>query len=162
MRCYFEYQSLQSTRFCHGCSQRNIETVKIVDCKPYVRSVEISPSVFIARNKAMEDVNAKYPIRRAICKTYDTYIPTVNLAHTQGNLFTQLSTRIVIAWLRGSTTTLSTDATPKTRTIADIPSRPPCLGDFKNPGQLRMDFFTIFGFEVKEFNADTLTGMQSN
>ena len=95
------------------------DKVKIIDFKLYVRSVKISLSVFIAHNKALEDGNAKYPIRRlrrAICKTYDTYISTVNLAHAQENLFTQLSTHIVIAWLRGSTTTLSTDAiiyTPK-------------------------------------------------
>ena len=38
----------------------------------YVRSVKINPSVFIAHNKALEDGNAKYLIRRAICKTYDT------------------------------------------------------------------------------------------
>ena len=42
------------------------------------------------------------------------------------------------------------DATPKSRTIADIPSRPPRLGDFKNPCQLAIDFLnfsTIYGFD---------------
>ena len=69
--------------------------VKILDCKLYVRKVKISPSVFIAHNKALEGGNAKYPIRRAVCKTYT--IPTGNLDHTQENLFTgQLPTRIVI------------------------------------------------------------------
>ena len=69
--------------------------VKILDCKLYVRKVKISPSVFTAHNKALEGGNAKYPIRRAICKTYT--IPTANLDHTQENLFTgQLPTRIVV------------------------------------------------------------------
>ena len=69
--------------------------VKILDCKLSVRKVKISPSVFIAHNKALEGGNAKYPIQRAVCKTYT--IPTGNLDHTQENLFTeQLPTRIVV------------------------------------------------------------------
>ena len=69
--------------------------IKILDCKLYVRKVKISPSVFLAHNKALESGNAKYPIRRVVCKTYT--IPTGNLDHTQENLFTgQLPTRLVI------------------------------------------------------------------
>ena len=69
--------------------------VKILDCKLHVRKVKISPSVFIAHKKSLGKRKRKYPIRRAVCKTYT--IPTGNLDHTQENLFTgQLPTRIVV------------------------------------------------------------------
>ena len=81
--------------FCLMAAAGSTFKVKILDCKLYVRKVKISPSVFIAHNKALEGGNAKYPIRRAVCKTYT--IPTGNLDHTQENLFTgQLPTRLVI------------------------------------------------------------------
>ena len=81
--------------FCLMADAAATFKVKILDCKLYVRKVKISPSVFIAHNKALEGGNAKYPIRRAVCKTYT--IPTANLDHTQENLFTgQLPTRIVV------------------------------------------------------------------
>ena len=81
--------------FCLMADAAATFKVKILDCKLYVRKVKISPSVFIAHNKALEGGNAKYPIRRAVCKTYT--IPTGNLDHTQENLFTgQLPTRIVV------------------------------------------------------------------
>ena len=81
--------------FCPMAAAGATFKVKILDCKLYVRKVKISPSVFIAHNKAWEVGNAKYPIGRAVCKTYT--IPAGNLNHTQENLFTgQLPTRIVI------------------------------------------------------------------
>ena len=81
--------------FCLMAAAGSTFKVKILDCKLYVRKVKISPSVFIAHNKALEGGNAKYPIRRAVCKTYT--IPAGNLNQTQENLFTgQLPTRIVI------------------------------------------------------------------
>ena len=84
--------------FCLMAAAAATFKVKILDCKLYVRKVKISPSVFIAHNKALESENAKYPIRRAVCKTYT--IPTGHLDHTQENLFTgQLPTRIVIGCL---------------------------------------------------------------
>ena len=42
----------------------------IMDCKLYVRKVRVSPSVYIGHAKALEHSNAKYPIRRAVCKTF--------------------------------------------------------------------------------------------
>ena len=63
--------------FCLMADAAAAFKVKILDCKLYVRKVKISPSVFIAHNKALEGGNAKYPIRRAVCKTYT--IPTGNL-----------------------------------------------------------------------------------
>ena len=44
--------------------------VKIHECKLLIRKVNISPSVFIAQAKAFEVGNAKYPIRRVVCKSY--------------------------------------------------------------------------------------------
>lgn len=69
--------------------------VKILDCKLFVRKVKLSPSVFLAHAKALENSNAKYPVRRVICKTFT--VPRGNLDFTQENLFSgQLPTRLVI------------------------------------------------------------------
>jgi hypothetical protein len=69
--------------------------VKILECKLYVKKVKLSPSVFLAHAKALERGNVKFPIRRAICKTFT--IPRGNLDATQESLFSgQLPTRIVI------------------------------------------------------------------
>jgi hypothetical protein len=69
--------------------------IKIVDCKLYIRKVKLSPSVFLAHAKAFEIGNAKYPVRRVICKTFT--VPTGNLDCSQENLFAgQLPTRLVI------------------------------------------------------------------
>jgi hypothetical protein len=69
--------------------------VKVVECKLFVRKVKLSPSVFVAHAKALERANAKFPIRRAICKTFT--IPRGNLDATQESLFSgQMPTRIVI------------------------------------------------------------------
>jgi len=35
----------------------------------YIRKVKLSPSVFLAHAKALESTNAKYPVRRVICKS---------------------------------------------------------------------------------------------
>ena len=69
--------------------------IKIHDCKLLVRKIKLSPSVFVAHAKALEVGNAKYPIRRVICKTFT--IPRGNLDFSQESLFTgQLPTRLVI------------------------------------------------------------------
>ena len=69
--------------------------VRILECKLYVRKVKLSPSVFLAHAKVLEVGNAKFPIRRAVCKTFT--IPAGNLDATHESLFTgQLPTRIVI------------------------------------------------------------------
>jgi hypothetical protein len=69
--------------------------IKMHDCKLFVRKIKLSPSVFVAHAKALEVGNAKYPIRRVICKTFT--VPTGNLDFSQENLFTgQLPTRLVI------------------------------------------------------------------
>jgi hypothetical protein len=69
--------------------------VKILECKLYVRKVKLSPSVFLAHAKALEVGNLKFPIRRAICKTFT--VPAGNLDASQESLFSgQIPTRIVI------------------------------------------------------------------
>jgi len=69
--------------------------IKIHDCKLFVRKIKLSPSVFVAHAKALEIGNAKYPIRRVICKTFT--IPRGNLDFSQESLFSgQLPTRLII------------------------------------------------------------------
>lgn len=69
-----------------------------MSCKMYVRKVKISPSVFVAHAKALEHGNMKYPVRRAIVKTFT--IATGLLNFTQENVFAgQLPSRIVVAFV---------------------------------------------------------------
>lgn len=69
--------------------------IRINDCKLLVRKVKLSPSVFVAHAKALEQGNAKYPIRRVVCKTFT--VPRGNMDFSQENLFAgQLPTRLVI------------------------------------------------------------------
>jgi len=44
--------------------------VKMENAIMFVRKVKLSPSVFLAHTKALENATAKYPIRRAVCKTF--------------------------------------------------------------------------------------------
>jgi len=59
--------------------------VKILDCKLFVRKAKLSVSVFVTHAKALEHENAKYPVRRVICKTFT--VPRGNLDFSQENLF---------------------------------------------------------------------------
>lgn len=69
--------------------------IRIRECKLYARKIKLSPSVFVAHAKALETSNAKYPLRRVICKTFT--VPRGNLDCSQENLFSgQLPTRIVL------------------------------------------------------------------
>src|SRR5213083_1754203 len=70
--------------------------VKLHECKLLVRKVNISPSVFIEKAKAFEVGNAKYPIRRVVCKSYSVGTGVRDNVHE--GLFTgQIPSRIVIA-----------------------------------------------------------------
>src|SRR6267154_295278 len=70
--------------------------VKIHECKLLIRKVNISPSVLIAQAKAFEVGNAKYPIRRVVCKSYS--VGTGMRDNVNEGLFTgQIPSRIVIA-----------------------------------------------------------------
>ena len=78
--------------------------VKLISAVLLIRKVQLSPSVFLAHDKALECGLAKYPIKRVVCKTYT--IPAGNLDGNHEKLFTgQLPSMLVIAW----TMTLSTE-----------------------------------------------------
>jgi len=73
--------------------------VKITSAVLYVRKVKLSPSVFLAHAKALERTNAKYPIRRVICKTLTVPAGFLNVSHEK--LFTgQLPSRLVVGLVR--------------------------------------------------------------
>jgi len=70
--------------------------VKIENAIMFVRKVKLSPSVFLAHAKALDNATAKYPIRRAVCKTITIPNGFRDVSHEK--LFSgQLPTRLVIA-----------------------------------------------------------------
>jgi len=76
--------------------------VKILDCKLFVRKAKLSASVFVVHAKALEHGNAKYPVRRFICKTFT--VLRSNLDFSRENLFSgQLPTRFVIGCIDNDT-----------------------------------------------------------
>jgi len=70
--------------------------VKTVSAIMFVRKVKLSPSVFLAHAKALENATAKNPIRRVMCKTITIPNGFRDVCHEK--LFSgQLSTCLVIA-----------------------------------------------------------------
>jgi hypothetical protein len=70
--------------------------IKIPEYKLLIRKVNISPTVFIEQAKAFEIGNAKYPIRRVVCKSYS--VGTGMRDNVHEGLFTgQIPSRIVVA-----------------------------------------------------------------
>ena len=60
-----------------------------------VRKVKLSPLVFLAHAKALENGTAKYPIRRVVCKTITVPQGFRDISHEK--LFSgQLLTRVVV------------------------------------------------------------------
>jgi hypothetical protein len=81
--------------FCLMAHGGDAYKIKIVDVVLVIRKVKISPSVFLAHAKTLENGLVKYPIRRVVCKTFT--VPAGNLDATHEKLFSgQLPTRIVI------------------------------------------------------------------
>lgn len=73
--------------------------VKIMSAVMHVRKVKLTPSVFLAHAKALERANAKYPIRRVICKTFT--VPTGFLDVSHEKLFSgQLPSRLIVGMVR--------------------------------------------------------------
>jgi len=73
--------------------------VVIIHASIFVRKVQIMSSVFLAHAKTLERSTAKYPIKRAVCKSFT--IPQNYLDFTHEKLFSvQLLTRIVIGLVR--------------------------------------------------------------
>ena len=56
--------------FCLQMENASTDTVSIESATLYVRKVKLTPSVFLAHAKALEQSNAKYPIRRVVCKSF--------------------------------------------------------------------------------------------
>jgi len=77
------------------CLMGTTAKVKIVHASLFVRKVKLTPSVFLAQAKALENGTAKYPIKRVICKSFA--IPQNYLDASHENLYSgQLPSRIVI------------------------------------------------------------------
>ena len=69
--------------------------VNILSAVLYVRKIKLLPSVFLAQAKTLETSNAKYPIRRVICKSFT--IPTGFLDASHEKVFSgQLPSRLVV------------------------------------------------------------------
>jgi len=69
--------------------------VMITKAAMFVRKVKLSPSVFLAHAKALENGTAKYPIRRVVCKTFTVPQGFRDISHEK--LFSgQLPTRVVV------------------------------------------------------------------
>ena len=85
--------------------------VKITNAMLLVRKVKLSPSVFLAHAKALENGTAKYPIRRVVCKTFTVPNGFRDVSHEK--LFSgQLPTRIVIGLVNNQTFNGSRDRNP--------------------------------------------------
>ena len=77
----------------------NDRKVTITNAMMLVRKVKLSPSVFLAHAKALENGMAKYPIRRVVCKTFTVPANFMDVSHEK--LFSgQLPTRIVVGLVR--------------------------------------------------------------
>jgi len=73
--------------------------VKIVSAIMFVRKVKLSPAVFLAHAKALENATAKYPINRVVCKTLTIPANFMDVNHEK--LFSgQIPTLIVIGLVR--------------------------------------------------------------
>jgi len=79
--------------------------VKIVSAVMLVRKVKLSPSIFLAHAKTLERSNAKYPIRRVVCKTFTVPVGFLDVSHEK--LFSgQLPTRMVVGLVRNDAFTV--------------------------------------------------------
>ena len=69
--------------------------VKILEAKLFVRRMKVSPSIQLGHTTALEKGNAKYPIRRVMCKMMS--VPAGNITLTQDHVILgTLPNRIVI------------------------------------------------------------------
>jgi len=85
--------------------------VKITNAILLVRTVKLSPSVFLAHAKALGNGTAKYPIRRVVCKTFTVPNGFRDVSHEK--LFSgQLPTRIVIGLVNNQAFNGSRDRNP--------------------------------------------------
>ena len=93
------------------CHRQPMSKVHILSAIMYVRKVKLSPSVFLAHAKALENSTAKYPINRVVCKTLT--IPSAVMDVNHEKLFSgQIPTRIVIGLVRSDAFNGSTTRNP--------------------------------------------------
>jgi len=89
----------------------NAFQAKIDGAVMFVRKVKLSPSVFLAHAKALENFTAKYPVRRPVCKTITipNTFPDINIEM----LFSgQLPSRLVISLVANDAFNESYDRNP--------------------------------------------------
>jgi len=85
--------------------------VKIDSAIMFVKKVKLSPSVFLAHAKALENSTAKYPIRRVMCKTITIPNGFCDISHEK--LFSgQLPTHLVIALVDNAGFNFALDRNP--------------------------------------------------
>ena len=81
--------------FCLMSTPAHTFRVIIVSAALFIRKVKVSPSVYMAHAKTLENGMAKYPIRRVVCKSFT--IPAGYLDVSHEKLFSgQLPVRMVI------------------------------------------------------------------
>ena len=81
--------------FCLQMADAVGAKVSIISAALYIRRVKLTPSVFLAHAKALEQSNAKYPIRRVVCKSFT--VPTGVSDFSNEKLFSgQLPARLVV------------------------------------------------------------------
>ena len=69
--------------------------IRIVAAELHVRKVKLSPLVFLAHAKALEQGTAKYPVKLVVCKTFTIPAGFLDLSHEK--LFSgQLPARLVV------------------------------------------------------------------
>jgi len=84
---------------------------KVESAIMFVRKGKLSPSVFLAHAKVLENSTAKYPIRRAVCKTVTipNTFPYINVE----KLFSgQLLSRLVIGLIANAAFNSTNDRNP--------------------------------------------------
>jgi len=85
--------------------------VKILHASLFVRKVKLMPSVFLAHAKTLENGTAKYPICRAVCKSFTIPQSYRNVSHEK--LFSgQLPTRVVIGLVNNQAFNGHSDSNP--------------------------------------------------
>ena len=89
--------------FCLMGDANSTYKLKITECKLFIRKVKMSKNLYNAQNYTMvnNNVRAKYPLRRIVCKTFTVSTGTLNF--TQEKVFTgQLPVRLVVACVDNS------------------------------------------------------------
>jgi len=97
--------------FCTMSPSVNASKVQIISAIMFVRKVKLSPSVFLAHAKALENATAKYPINGVVCKTLTIQRAVLDVNHEK--LFSeQIPARTVIELVRNDAFSGATTRNP--------------------------------------------------